>query len=223
MITLYSHKRAPNGWKVAIVLEELGLKYETKLLEFGAEEPGIKGPEHLKLNPNGRIPTIIDHDNGDFVLWESNSIIKYLIETYDKENKLQFPRGTKEYFLVDQWMTFQVSGQGPYYGQVTWFKLMHPENVPSALERYRKEVIRVLSVLDGVLANQKFLVGNRLTAADFVFFPWNDLIFNPPNMLDDSPYRAEVENFPNFLRWHETIKQHPSVKKAYEDRAAVMS
>ena len=115
--------------KVAIVLEELGLKYDTKYLEFGNEEQGVKGPEHLKHNPNGRklflttlmfhsisnpmsgIPTIIDHDNNDFTIWESNSIIKYLLAKYDTGHKLSFPADTNESFLVDQWMTFQVSGQ----------------------------------------------------------------------------------------------------------------
>jgi glutathione S-transferase len=83
--------------------------------------------------------------------------------------------------------------------------------------------VRVISVLDGVLAKQKYLVGDRLTAADIVFFPWNNLIFNPPNMLDGSPYKAEIlEKFPHFLRWHESVKEYPSVKRAYEIRKQVM-
>ena len=112
--------------------------------------------------------------------------------------------------------------QGPYFGQVTWFKLLHPEKLPSALERYQKEVVRVLTVLDGVLAKQKYLVGDKLSVADIAFFPWDNIIFNPPNMLDDSPYLDEVKNLPNFMRWHEEVKAHPSVKRAFEERAAVM-
>jgi glutathione S-transferase len=109
-----------------MVLEALGLKYETQFLEFSKNEQ--KAPEFTKYNPNGRestfdrldehganqltgIPAIIDHDNDDFVLWESNTIIKYLADRYDKENKIHFPAGSKDSYLVDQWMTFQASGQ----------------------------------------------------------------------------------------------------------------
>jgi len=115
-------------------------------------------------------------------------------------------------------MTFQVSGQGPYFGQVTWFKLRHPERIPSALERYQKEAIRVLSVLDGVLANQKYLVGNKLSIADISFYPWDYVLFNPPNLLGDSPFQEEAQKFKNFLRWHEEVGQLTSVKKVYEVR-----
>jgi len=111
---------------VAIALKLLGLKYDTIYLDFGKNEQ--KDPSFTKYNPNGRkcslnlsqqtvtyrfpgIPAIIDHDNGDFVLWESNAIIKYLAETYDKENKYHFPAGTKESFEIDQWLYFQASGQ----------------------------------------------------------------------------------------------------------------
>jgi len=219
MITLYSHKKAPNGWKVAIVLEELGLKYETKFLEFGADEPGVKGPEHLKLNPNGRIPTIIDHDNNDFTLWESATIVRYLVDRYDKDHKLSFPAGSAESYLVDQWMTFQVSGQGPYFGQALWFKHRHPEKLPSAVDRYQKEIIRVVSVLDGVLAKQKYLVGDKMSIADISFYVWDYyLFFNPPDLLADSPYKEELMKYKNFLRWHEEVGQMETVKKLYEQR-----
>jgi len=221
MITLYNHNTAPNGWKVAIVLEELGLKYESKYLEFGDGDTGVKGAEHVKLNPNGRIPTIIDHDNNDFTLWESNTIIRYLVERYDKDRKISFPAGTNESFLVDQWMTFQASGQGPYFGQISWFKRSHPEKIPSAVERYQKEAIRVISVLDSVLANQEYLVGNKITIADISFYVWDYPLLNPTYLLRDSPFEAELQKYKNFLRWHEEVEQLESVKKAYGIRAAL--
>jgi len=216
MITIYSHKSAPNGWKVAIILEELGIQYETKYLEFGDDpKVGVKGPEHVKHNPNGRIPTIIDHDNNDFTLWESNSIIKYLVERYDKENKIHFPSGTNEAHLVDQWMTFQVSGQGPYYGQITWFKFAHSEKVPSAVERYQKEALRVISVLDSALSKGKYLVGDKLTIADIVFYPWNYVLVDNPNLVQETPLAEELKKYKNFWRWHEEIGALETVKKVY--------
>jgi len=219
MITLYSHNKAPNGWKVAIVLEELGLKYETKFLEFDSE-PAIKGAEHVKYNPNGRIPTIIDHDNEDFTIWESNSIIKYLVDRYDKNNKISFPPGSKESYLVDQWMTFQVSGRGPYFGQITWFRYRHPEKVPTAIERYQKEAVRVISVLDGVLSNQKYLVGDKLTIADLVWYPWNYLLDTEVNLLQEASdsIKEEFKSYKNFHRWNASLKEVEGVKKAYESR-----
>jgi glutathione S-transferase len=109
-------------------MEELGLKYETKFLDFQSGEH--KAPEYTKFNPNGRkyiirtppkflasqqppigIPTIIDHDNNDFTIWESNTIIKYLVDRYDKDSKIHFPFESREYYETDQWMNFQVSGQ----------------------------------------------------------------------------------------------------------------
>ena len=95
--------------KVAFVLEELGLTYESKYLDFNKEEQ--KGPEHVQYNPNGRIPTLIDHTNGDFVVWESNAILLYLVDRYDKEKKISVT-DEKEKATLNQWLFFQASGQG---------------------------------------------------------------------------------------------------------------
>ena len=95
--------------KVAFVLEELGLTYESKFLDFNKNEH--KAPEHTQYNPNGRIPTIIDHANGDFVVWESNAILLYLVERYDKEKRLTVT-GEKDQATLLQWLFFQASGQG---------------------------------------------------------------------------------------------------------------
>jgi len=218
-ITLFSHKAGPNGWKVAIVMEELGIKYETKYLDFQSGEH--KAPEHTKHNPNGRIPTIIDHDNNDFTLWESNAIIKYLVDRYDKENKIHFPHSTKEDYETDQWMNFQVSGQGPYFGQAVWFGAFHPEKLPSAIDRYQKEAIRVLTVLDGVLANKKYLVGDKPTIADFAWVPWNKMLGWFLSMGEGSTYNEEVKKLTNFNRWNDEITSRESVKKVYAIKEAV--
>jgi len=218
MITIYTQKGGPNGWKVVMVMEALGLKYESKYLDFSKEEQ--KSPEHLKFNPNGRIPTIIDHDNNDFSLWESNSIIKYLVERYDKDNKIHFPSGTAESYLVDQWMTFQVSGQGPYFGQAGHFIRYHPIKVPTAIERYQKEVVRVISVLDKALEGKKFLVGDKLTIADISFIPWQIIV---PYLAEGSDIETQIKDFRNYNKWFESVSAHPAVAKAIETRAKLLA
>ena len=173
--------------KVAFVLEELGLSYESVYLDFNKGEH--KAPEFLKFNPNGRVPAIVDHKNNDFILWyiqvifqlwaashlpvlrESNAIIQYIADKYDTERKISIAANDDQKYVEQQWLYFQASGQGPYFGQVAWFLRLHPEKVPSAVERYRNEVKRVLSVLESVLSKQEWLVGGRLTIADITFVP----------------------------------------------------
>ena len=117
-IILHSHATGPNPWKVAIILEELGLPYETKYHEF----PELKEKPYNDTNPNGRVPTIVDPNNGDFTLWESGAIIQYLVDRYDTEGKISYKGNGKERYFENQWLHFQVSGQGPYYGQGKWMR-----------------------------------------------------------------------------------------------------
>ncbi|KAI0698195.1 thioredoxin-like protein [Cerioporus squamosus] len=198
--TFYTHPSGPNGWKVAFVLEELGLSYHSVYLDFGKKEQ--KGSEHTQYNPNGRIPTLIDHHNGDFVIWESNAILLYLVDKYDKEHK--------------------ASGQGPYYGQVFWFKSSHPERVPSAVERYQNEILRVFGVLDGVLAKQPsgWLVGGKLTVADLSFVMW-DLLATTVALTDRTDVDVE-KTYPAFYAWHQRLLRQASVAKLLEVRASLM-
>lgn len=105
-------KGGPNPPKVVMILEELGLPYEFAATTFA----DIKKPDYLAVNPNGRLPAIHD-PNRDLTLWESGAIIEYLVETYDKENKISFPKGSNEGYLTKQWLFYQATGQGPYYGQ----------------------------------------------------------------------------------------------------------
>jgi hypothetical protein len=109
-ITLYSHAGGPNPWKVAIVLNELGVPYTNTF-------PKVKEQPYLSINPNGRAPAIEDPNTG-ITLWESAAIIKYLIDTYDKDGKISYSSSPEKY-LQDQWLAFQISGQGPYFGQVS--------------------------------------------------------------------------------------------------------
>ena len=151
------------------MLEELGLTYESIYLDFAKLEQ--KSPEHTKLNPNGRIPTLIDHHNGDFAIWESNAIILYLVDKYDTEKRFTVTDENEKH-LINQWLFFQASGQGPYYGQAAWFSFFHSEKIPSAVDRYKKEIVRVLSVLESVLSKQEWLVGGKCTIADLSFITY---------------------------------------------------
>ncbi|OBZ70415.1 Glutathione S-transferase 1 [Grifola frondosa] len=185
-------------------------------LDFAKGEQ--KGPEHVKLNPNGRIPTIIDHKNGDFVVWESNAIIVYLVETYDKQNKISVS-DPKERITQLQWLFFQASGQGPYFGQAFWFKAYHAEKVPSAIERYQKETLRVLGVLESVLSKQEWLVGGKLTAADLAFVTWNGSAFAA--ILVDYPGFSLEKDFPAVKAWHEKIVARPAVAAVLATKASI--
>ncbi|OSD00751.1 glutathione transferase Ure2p class [Trametes coccinea BRFM310] len=212
--TLYSHKFGPNGWKVAIVLEELGLEYESLYLDFQKQEQ--KSPEHLKHNPNGRIPTLIDHKNNDFAIWESDAILLYLVEKYDPEGKISVTDFQEKMQLL-QWLFFQASGQGPYFGQVGYFKFLHHEPLPGAIERYQKEMMRVFGVLESVLSEREWLVGNKFTIADLSFIPWNIVAVDKPGLLKDyEGFHGLEQDFPAVSRWHNAILVRPTVKKVYE-------
>ncbi|KAI0659280.1 glutathione S-transferase C-terminal-like protein [Cubamyces menziesii] len=205
--TLYGDVLPPSPMNVAIVLNELGLEYNLAPVDIPGGEH--KGPEFTKLNPNGRIPALVDHTNGDFVIWESGAIILYLVERYDKDKKLSVT-AIDDKFVMIQWLFFQTSGQGPYYGQAAWFTRYHPEKIPSAIERYQKEIVRVISVLDSVLSKQDWLVGGKVTVADLCFVPWNEGALN----MFLNGLEVDVQGqYPSFYKWHKALTQRPVVAK----------
>jgi glutathione S-transferase len=197
----------PNPFKVHTILKELDLPYESKDVLFDA----VKKPEYTALNPNGRLPTLYD-PNTDITLWESGAIIQYIIDKYDKDHKLSFPAGTKEAYLLNQWLHFQMSGQGPYYGQAAWFKRYHPEQIPSAIERYEKEIQRVTKVLDTHLEGKEYLVGNKCTYADLAFVAWQS---NGPWLWGD--YDVE-KAAPNAAAWMARLSSRPAVAALLEQK-----
>ncbi|PGH00855.1 hypothetical protein AJ80_09107 [Polytolypa hystricis UAMH7299] len=156
-ITLYGHHAGPNLKKVIMVLEELKIPYE------------------IKINPNGRVPAIED-PNTRITLWESGAIVEYLVETYDGKREINFEPGSPEHYHAKQWLHFQVSGQGPYFGQAVWFKIHHKERLQSAVDRYINEIRRVSGVLDGVLEGHKYLVNDKYSFADVTFVFWFEVI-----------------------------------------------
>jgi GST-like protein len=163
MIDLYT-AATPNGHKVSIALEELGLAYETHILSFDKQEQ--KAPEFLKINPNGRIPAIVDRDNDHFAVFESGAILLYLAE---KTGRL-LPADVKGRSTVIQWLMFQMGGVGPMQGQANVFYRYFPEKLPSAIERYQHETRRLYQVLDGRLAQVEYLAGDY-TIADIATYP----------------------------------------------------
>ncbi|KAL4865352.1 hypothetical protein BDV12DRAFT_150015 [Aspergillus spectabilis] len=213
-ITLYGHGPSPNPWKVALILEELGLSYDWK--EVHRNE--IKAEPFISVNPNGRLPAIED-PNTNITLWESGAILEYLVETYDKEHKISFKQGSKDYFAAKQWLHFQMSGQGPYFGQLVWFVRFHGETIPSAIDRYTNEIRRVSGVLNGVLKDREYLVGGKFSYVDAAFLPW----FNTIHLFTDE-IKFETE-FPQLHAWLESIRARPEIakilKKIAEASAAV--
>lgn len=206
-------KVGPNPPKVVILLEELSLPYEVVPMELS----NVKTPEFLEINPNGRIPAIYD-PNRDLTLWESGAIVEYLVEQYDTDNKLSFLKDSNESYHAKQWLYYQVSGQGPYYGQAGWFIRYHSEKVPSAIERYVNEVKRVTSVLEDHLAKQKtsgdgpWLVGDKFTYADLSFVPWQAAV---EWALKEQGFISD--DYPHVKYWIERMMSRPIVKRVIDE------
>ncbi|KAI4235908.1 MAG: hypothetical protein LQ349_002865 [Xanthoria aureola] len=211
-IEVWMSPPGPNPWKVIIVLEELGIPYEIKSIRF----EDIKKSPFIDVNPNGRAPAIID-PNTNLTLWESGAIILYLIEQYDSQKKLTF-ESLREKNLLNQWLMFQMSGQGPYFGQCGWFNVLHPEKLPSAIERYSNEVKRVLGVLEQSLRGKQWLVGDKCTYADLAFVTWNDRM----DMVLGVPDSKPLQEFPNVEAWHNRMVGRESFRKAMAVREKMM-
>ena len=211
----------PNPPKVAIMLAELGLPYE--IIPVGRGE--VKKPEYVAINPNGRTPSIHDPNTG-ITLWESGAILEYLIEVYDKKHQFSFAPGTPEYYHAKQWLFFSSTGQGPYYGQLIWFKKYHAEKLPSAIERYANELKRVSGVLNGHLARQErdrragsdgpWLVGDKFSYADIVFIPWQKLI---EGVLTKDEYN--VDDFPYVKEWLGKMTGRETVNTVFMEKVFV--
>ncbi|HET9639143.1 MAG TPA: glutathione S-transferase N-terminal domain-containing protein [Allosphingosinicella sp.] len=196
MIDLYT-AATPNGWKVSILLEELGLPYEVHVLDLrsGAQ----KEPWFTAINPNGRIPAIVDRDEDDFAIFESGAIMVYLAE---KTGKL-LPPDPKGRSLVMQWLMFQMGGVGPMMGQANVFTRYFPEELPSVIDRYRREGRRLFEVLDGHLAGNEWLAGDY-SIADIANWSW----------VQTWPWPGiSIEGLDHLQRWLEAVRARPAVQK----------
>ncbi|KAK3385501.1 glutathione S-transferase Ure2-like protein [Podospora didyma] len=206
-------KGGPNPPKVLMLLKELGLPYEQIDVPFA----DVKKPAYVALNPNGRLPTIQDPNTG-LTLWESGAIILYLIDRYDPDHKFSFAPGSPEAYHAQQWLFFQTTGQGPYYGQYVFFKNMHSEKVPSAMERYAKEIARVTGVLESWLTKQKelfpdgdgpWLVGNKYSYADLAWVSWQAII---ARLITSE--EVNFDEFPIVKEWLGRLLERPAIKDA---------
>ncbi len=204
-IKLYT-AATPNGWKISIALEEMGLPYEVQVIDFATLQQ--KSDWYLKLNPNGRIPTL--DDNG-FVMFESGAILIYLAE---KTGKF-LPRDVQGRSRVIQWLMFQMSGVGPMMGQANVFFRYFPEKIQSVIDRYQREVTRLFGILDLQLADHEYVAGGY-SIADIALWPWV------------SGYEwsgVSVAEFPNLQRWLALVGARPAVQAGRDvpikrDRAA---
>jgi GSH-dependent disulfide-bond oxidoreductase len=188
----------PNGWKISIALEELGLPYTVKPISLSKLEQ--KEEWFLKINPNGRIPAIVDHDNGDFQVFESGAILIYLAE---KTGKL-LPTEPKARSQVLQWLMFQMSGVGPMMGQANVFFRYAPEKIPYAIDRYQREVRRLFEVLERQLKDNTYIAGPDYSIADIALFPW---------VAGHEWSGVSIEGLASLKRWLDLVGARPAVVK----------
>jgi len=165
MITLYT-AATPNGWKASVTLEELGLPYQVRPIDLGAGEQ--KQEWYREICPNGRIPAIVDHDEGDLAVFESGAILLYLAE---KTGRL-IPRDLAGRSRAIQWLMFQMGGVGPMMGQANVFFRYFPEKIQAAIDRYQHESRRLFEVLEGRLGRSEWLAGDELSIADIANWCW---------------------------------------------------
>ena len=200
MIELYT-AATPNGHKVSIMLEELGLPYEVRAIHLADNEQ--KEPWYTKLNPNGRIPTIVDRDNGDFAVFESGAILIYLAE---KTGSALLPKDAKQRSRVLQWLMFQMAGVGPMQGQAHVFVRYAPERIDYAIQRYTEEVKRLYAILDRRLEGREYLC-DEYSIADIATWPWVRIHFWADVPIDD---------LPNLVRWRDRIRERPAVERGIQ-------
>jgi len=194
----------PNGWKVAIALEEMELAYRMIPVDIG------KGAQFeaafLAISPNNRIPAIVDHDPEDggppVSVFESGAVLLYLAEKTGRFLPRD-PRGRSE---VVQWLMWQMGGLGPMLGQHGHFKLYAREKIAYAIERYRTEAERLYGVLDRRLADREFLAG-AYSIADMACWPW---------VVTHKAQEIDLAAFPHVRRWYDTLKERPALRRGYE-------
>ena len=201
MIQLYTWG-TPNGKKASIMLEEIGMPYEVHAINL--QQGDQMKPEYLAINPNNKIPAIIDTEGAGgkpFKLFESGAILMYLAE---KSGKL-WPADIVKRYEVIQWLMFQMGGVGPMFGQANYFYRLE-EKVPYAIDRFYKEAVRLYKVLDKQLGQNEYLAG-EYSIADVATYPW---------VWRHDGHNVKLEEFPNVKRWYDAISQRPAVQRGME-------
>ena len=200
MIELYTWG-TPNGRKVSVMLEECGLPYNVHRIDIGKGDQFA--PEYLAINPNGKIPSIVDPDGPDgkpISMMESGAILLFLAA---KTGRF-LPASTRGKYAALQWLMFQMGHVGPMYGQVHHFLRAAKVEVPYAIERYVKEKDRLYGVLDRRLGAARFLAGDEYTIADIATYPW---------VARHEWHRVDLTAFPNVKRWYDRVGARPAVAK----------
>jgi GST-like protein len=205
LLQLYSFP-TPNGVKVSIALEEIGLPYEAHTVKLNETTTA----EFLALNPNNKIPAIIDPDGPDgkpLALWESGAILLYLAE---KTGKLM-PSGAADKALVQQWLMFQMGGIGPMFGQYGYFHVFAGSEIedPRPRERYQQEGRRLLAVLEKHLADKSYLVAEEYSIADIAIWPW----IRAAKLFYKADKDFGYDDLPNVMRWWELCMARPASER----------
>ena len=202
MIDLYAWP-TPNGHKVHIMLEEIGLEY--RVIPVDINQGAQFEPDFLAISPNNKMPAMVDDDGPDgesYSLFESGAILMYLAE---KTNQL-LPKNMAPRYDVIQWLMFQMGGIGPLLGQTHHFRVYAPEKIPYAVDRYTNEAARLYSVMDRRLAASEYLAG-EYSIADIACFPW----LRRPERQGQSH-----DDYPNLKRWFDAIAARPAVQRGVE-------
>ena len=200
----------PNGWKVSIMLEECGLPYVLKPVNIGKGEQFQ--PHFLKISPNNRMPAIVDPDGPGgkpISVFESGAILQYL----GRKTGKFYPREERARTAVEEWLFWQIGGLGPMAGQATHFRRYAPEQISYAIARYTDEVNRLYGVMNTRLAAREFLAG-RYSIADMACVGWVRLA---------ERQGQDLSQFPRLVRWYETIRARPAVKRAFAIRIEAAS
>ena len=202
MIDLYSWKTS-NGKKASIMLEECGLEYNVHPINIGQDDQFT--PEFTAINPNGKIPAIIDQDGPGgqpYTVIESGAILMYLAE---KTGQFMPAEMAARYDVI-QWLMFQMGGIGPIFGQVHHFKRAAKEQVPYAINRYYTECRRLYSVLNDRLEGREYLAGD-VSIADFATLPW---------VFRHDWQEVDLADFPNVKRWYDTLMARPALTRGMD-------
>jgi len=200
MIDLYTWG-TPNGRKVSIMLEECGLKYRVHSIDIGKGDQ-FK-PEFVAINPNSKIPAIVDSEGPDgkqMSLFESGAILIYLA---GKTGKF-LPRSVRDKYDALQWLMFQMGGVGPMFGQAHHFMRAKKDEIPYGTERYGNETKRLYGVMDKHLEGRPYLAAREYTVADIATYPW---------VARYEWHRTRLADFPNVLRWFDAIGDRPAVAR----------
>ena len=203
MIDLYTWT-TPNGRKISIMLEEIGLPYEVRPVDLGKEEQ--LGAAFTAINPNQKIPAIVDHDvpGGPLAIFESGAILVHLAE---RTGKL-LPRDVRARAAVMQWLMYQMSHLGPMIGQTGHFVNQAPEKIPYAIQRFVNESVRIIGVLNTGLTGREFLAGDY-SIADIATYPWVQAAWGPfQGMMPE-----KVGELSNVRRWLDTMAARPAVER----------